>query len=527
MSEPFLERIITEPAMTVLAQLLARRLVVGDIVALEGDLGAGKSTFARALIRAYLANPEAEVPSPSFPILLTYDADARGDAASPPIAHYDWYRLSDPSELDEIGFADLRATHISLVEWPNLFPGVIDTAHLRITIAPVPARPDARRVTMTYVGAPEAPQRLTRLAALDACVSSLADDRTDDPIVCADHMSGDASSRAYTRLTTRDGKTLVLVDSPPMPDGAPLADGRPYSQHAKLAETLTPFLTVAAGLGTAGISAPRIVQAHERDGTAILEDLGTTPFDHAVRAGTYDQSRLWMAAVDTLVHLRQHITEAAVLPSWIASRPSLDLNVLTIELSLLTDWAFETQNGAAPRDDVRAAFFAEWVAELSGYVGEGAEFGVVLRDVHSPNLLWLPERNGHRRVGVIDFQDALQGPWAYDLVSLLQDARVDVDPALERAAFDHYCARVADIDPQFDRSTFERDYAVLGAQRACKIIGIFHRLEARDGKPSYMQHLPRVARALKHNLEHPALAQVANWFGHAMPDYAPDSIRTR
>ncbi|MEM1306770.1 MAG: tRNA (adenosine(37)-N6)-threonylcarbamoyltransferase complex ATPase subunit type 1 TsaE [Pseudomonadota bacterium] len=527
MSEPFLERIMTEPAMAVLAQLLARRVVAGDVVALEGDLGAGKSTFARALIRAYLTNPEAEVPSPSFPILLTYDADASRDAQSTPIAHYDWYRLSDPSELDEIGFVDLRATHISLVEWPNRFPGVIDDAHLHIAIASAPARPDARHVTMTYVGAPEPPQRLARLAALDACVAGLADDPTNDLIVCADHMSGDASSRAYTRLTTRDGHTLVLVDSPPMPDGAPLADGRPYSHYAKLAETLTPFLTVAEGLNAAGISAPRVVHAHEGDGTAILEDLGNTPFDHAVRAGTHDQARLWMAAVDTLVHLRQHVTEAAMLPSWIASRPSLDLDVLCIELSLLTDWAFAAENGAAPRDAVRAKFFSEWVAELSWYVRDDAETGVMLRDVHSPNLMWLPDRDGHRRVGVIDFQDALQGPWAYDLVSLLQDARVDVDPALERAAFDHYCARIADIDPKFDRSAFERDYAVLGAQRACKIIGIFHRLKARDGKPGYMQHLPRVARALKQNLEHPALAQVAGWFGGYMPAYAPDSFRTR
>jgi aminoglycoside/choline kinase family phosphotransferase len=139
-----------------------------------------------------------------------------------------------------------------------------------------------------------------------------------------------------------------------------------------------------------------------------------------------------------------------------------------------------------------------------------------LRDYHSPNLLWLPDRQGIRRAGLIDTQDCVRGHAAYDLVSLLQDARVDIGAEEEAELFDIYCAGRAN-DGTFNRTSFKAAYAILGVQRATKILGIFARLSKRDGKHGYLRHLPRVSGYLERNLRHPVLAPVQRWFARHLP----------
>ena len=141
----------------------------------------------------------------------------------------------------------------------------------------------------------------------------------------------------------------------------------------------------------------------------------------------------------------------------------------------------------------------------------------MLRDFHSPNLIWLPERDGIRRVGVLDFQDAQRGSAAYDLVSLLQDARVDVTEALEKTLFAHYCEAVRSHQPHFDEAEFIFAYNALGAQRSTKILGIFVRLAHRDGKQQYLAHLPRIWGYLQRNLRHVTLAPLAAWYEKHFP----------
>ena len=145
----------------------------------------------------------------------------------------------------------------------------------------------------------------------------------------------------------------------------------------------------------------------------------------------------------------------------------------------------------------------------------------MLRDYHSPNLLWLPERDDIARIGVLDFQDALIGPAAYDVASLLQDARVDVPEAMEMACSAATCARGGD-DPEFDTAAFTHLYATLAAQRATKILGIFARLDRRDGKPQYLRHMPRLWNYLQRSLAHPALAPLQAWYATNVP--APDGL---
>jgi aminoglycoside/choline kinase family phosphotransferase len=192
---------------------------------------------------------------------------------------------------------------------------------------------------------------------------------------------------------------------------------------------------------------------------------------------------------------------------------------LLIEAELLLDW-YLIKAGAAANEAARAEFVALWRMALAPVLEAPATW--VLRDFHSPNLLWLPNRNGIARVGIVDFQDALIGPAAYDVASLLQDARVDVPEQLEMNLLSRYVRMRLAQDRNFDTSGFTLLYATLAAQRATKILGIFARLQQRDGKPQYLRHMPRLWNYLQRSLAHPALAELKAWYAANVP--SPDGL---
>ena len=187
---------------------------------------------------------------------------------------------------------------------------------------------------------------------------------------------------------------------------------------------------------------------------------------------------------------------------------------MLIETELLLDW-FLPLLGATPSDEVCDSYIALWRAALTPALT--AQPTWVLRDYHSPNLLWLPERDGAARVGLLDFQDAVMGPAAYDLASLAQDARVNVTESMEIALLSRYTRARMKADPDFDARAFAQLYATMAAQRASKILGIFARLDRRDGKPQYLRHMPRVWAYLQRSLAHPALAALAAWYRINVP----------
>jgi aminoglycoside/choline kinase family phosphotransferase len=168
-----------------------------------------------------------------------------------------------------------------------------------------------------------------------------------------------------------------------------------------------------------------------------------------------------------------------------------------------------------PSGSVRAEFVNLWSETLMEVVAAPPTW--TLRDYHSPNLIWLPEREGLARVGLIDFQDAVLGHPAYDVASLLQDARVTVPAELELKLLGLYARERKAGDPAFDTTAFARAYAIMGAQRNTKILGIFARLDKRDGKPQYLPHLPRIEAYLARSLAHPALARLKGWYGAVLP----------
>lgn len=481
-----------EAATSELAAQIARALKAGDLVTLGGELGVGKTTFARALVRARAGDPELEAPSPTFTLLQTYDLP-RGV-----IVHADLYRLTGPEELEELGWDEAGEDAIVLVEWPDRLGAELPPDRLEINFDLGPA-PTARAARL--VGHGGFALRLARLRDGQKFLDDAGWGKAN-----RDHIQGDASSRAYERLTLGD-RTAILMDTPPRAPGAVVRDGKSYSELAKLATDARPFVAIADGLRALGYGAPEIYAADLKTGFLLVEDLGVEP---VVALGVPMAAR-YEAAVDLLadLHAKQVPAETPV-GSEVYRLPVYDVPAFLIECDLINDWYFPSVTGVSPDPEARAAFHALWTEALTPLTKGPLTWS--LRDYHSPNLTWRDGREGVHRLGVIDFQDAAMGPPAYDVVSLLQDARVDMPDGLEMALAARYLAARRKADPSFEPRDFARAYATLGAQRATKILGIFVRLAERDGKPGYLAHIPRVRRALEANLAHPDLAELAAWY---------------
>lgn len=490
------------------ADLLALVLRPGDFIALRGDLGTGKTTLARALVCALLDDLDAEVPSPTFTLVQTYET------ARLAVAHFDFYRLTCADQARELDLEEAAANGVVIVEWPERAEELLPSDRLDIRLTETTTDPSARRVALEGYGHWQA--RTARLAAMAGFLRAAgwwgARMRT---------LQGDASTRCYARLEDGSRRSL-LMDAPRRADGPPIRDGRPYSRIARLAEDVRPFVAVARALRRAGLSAPEIYAQDLDQGLLVLEDLGDRVFALELETGL-DQAIPWGAAVDALVHLRCNPVPAALtLGDGSCYRlPAYDRAALQIEVDLLLDWYWPALRGRGVPAATRAEFSHLWTTVFDPLLLQPT--GWVLRDYHSPNLIWLAKRAGIERVGVIDFQDALQGPPAYDLVSLLQDARLDVPAELEATLFDHYCNAVSAVEPDFDHAAFSFAYAALGAQRNTKILGIFARLACRDGKSQYLRHIPRIWRYLERDLAHAALRPLQEWYDRNFPQ----SERTR
>ena len=297
-------------------------------------------------------------------------------------------------------------------------------------------------------------------------------------------LAGDASFRRYERIA-RNGETLVLMDAPPDK------------------EDVRPFVAVSWLLRDCGLSAPEIRAEDSARGLLLLEDFGDALYSRVLADGG-DETALYSAAVDVLLALHARAPDTVDLPPYDDAR-------LQAEADLLVDWYLPDVLGEPTSDAGRRAYSNAWrtVFPLARAIPES----VVLRDYHADNLVWLDGRDGVGRVGLLDFQDAVVGPVVYDLVSLLEDARRDVAAPVVDAAI----ARYLSGRPEISRDAFTAAYAVMGAQRNCKIIGIFTRLWRRDGKPGYLDYLDRVFSHLENALAHPALAPVKDWLDAVLP----------
>jgi tRNA threonylcarbamoyl adenosine modification protein YjeE len=479
---------------------LALLISAGDVITLSGDLGAGKSAAARAMIRYFAGDDTLEVPSPTFTLAQTYELP------SFPLLHADLYRIEDPGELEEIGLDPLPEGVVTLIEWPDRAAHALPADRIDIAFSHRPALgASARAAEITGHG--KAAAQVARLAALRRFLEHSGYDHARRR-----RMAGDASTRSYARLY-QDDAVVILMNAPKRPDGPAIYRGKSYSAAVHLAEDVRPFVAVANALRAQGLSAPAIYHMDLDSGFLILEDLGS----EGVIGGTPPQPlpERYQMATDLLAMLH-HDPLPATLPLALQGTytiPDFDTEAMLIEIGLMLEW-YLPDRGADPGEAARAEFMALWHALLAR---QPADETWVLRDFHSPNLIWLEDRPGINKVGVIDFQDTLMGPPSYDLVSLLQGARIDVPEPLELAMFARYVAARRAADPAFDVATFAESYAVMSAQRNTRLLGTFARLNRRDGKPQYLRHQPRIWAYLHRSLAHPALAVLRDWYATHVP----------
>ncbi len=498
-----------ESALHGLVVEIANMLEPGDLVTLSGDLGAGKTTFTRAMIRHLAGDPKIAVPSPTFTLMQNYELPRF------PVVHADLYRLSNVSELAELGFDDLPENAVVFMEWPDRAESLLPADRIDIAFTMIPKQGiDARNVRITGFGKLAA--RIERVGAMRRFLEKYRYAEA-----ARTRLAGDASTRSYERIETSKGG-LMLMNSPRRPDGPPVRDGKPYSAIAHLAEDVVPFVAMAHGLRAYGFSAPEIFHSDLENGFLILEDFG----DELVVAGTPPQpiEDRYGAAVELLatLHLQNLPSTLPVVAGLAYDIPAYDMDAFLIEAELLLDW-FIPRTGASLSSGARDAFIALWRESLEPALNAPPTW--VLRDFHSPNLIWLPRRGDIGQIGLLDFQDALIGPAAYDLASLLQDARVDVPESLELSLLGRYAKLRRQADPDFDAAAFVALYATMAAQRATKILGIFARLEKRDGKPQYLRHMPRVWGYLQRALAHPSLAALAAWYTLYVPDFTATNTK--
>ena len=474
---------------------LALLIGPGDVITLSGDLGAGKTAAARAIIR-YLAGDDAlEVPSPTFTLAQTYELPPF------PLVHADLYRVNDASELEEIGLSPLPEGTVALIEWPERAASALPPDRIDIAFSHRPALgSNARAAEITGYG--KAAAQVARLKSLREFL-----DGAGYAEAKRQRMPGDASTRSYARLIRDDG-VVILMNSPRRPDG-----GKSYAAAVHLAENVKPFVAIANGLRERGFSAPAIHHADLDAGFLVTEDFGRAGFieDDPPRpiAERYE------AATDMLAALhREPLPEILPLaPQITYAIPVFDTDALLVEVGLMLEW-YLPDRGVEPSNNMRAEFVVMWRDLLDKSASAAGTSGRtwVLRDFHSPNLIWLDARPGIAKVGVIDFQDAVLGPAAYDLVSLLQDARIDVPEQLELALLTRYIKARLAADESFDPAGFAELYAVMSVQRNTRLLGTFARLNRRDGKPQYLRHQPRIWAYLSRSLAHPAIAPLREWY---------------
>ena len=459
----------TADTVAALGRLLALMMRGGQTLRLEGPVGAGKSHLARAFLRTRLRDPQAEVPSPSFTLVQPYT-----DAQGVEIAHVDLYRL-DGGDLPELGLDDLE-DGIRLIEWPDRLPA--DDAALTVALAPT--ADDRRAVTLS--GAAALWQDAARAAQIADFLQQAGWAGAEIAM-----LAGDASVRRYLRLSD-ETRSAVLMDAPPGSCG--------------------PTVAVTEWLRAKGFHAPRILAADAAAGLLLLEDLGDDLLARWLEANPTQATAAYGRVADLLADLHRHPPMESV--------PALDAGAAADQVGLFAEWYVPAAGG----DAGAVADLGSIVHDLCDRICAGAAPVMALRDLHAENIVW----QGERPLGLLDFQDAVAAHPAYDLASALQDVRRDVPPAVEAATIARYLQATGG-----DGDSFAAAYALLGTQRNLRIMGIFTRLCLRDGKPRYLDFMPRAWALIQRNLAHPALAPLAAALAAVPPPSQAvlDGIRAR
>lgn len=461
--------LLPDPAATRrLAKAAAGLAHPGDAILLEGELGAGKSEFARAFLRAAARNEELEVPSPTFTLVQVYET------AIGPVHHFDLWRLDGPHAMEELAWDDARAD-IVLVEWPDRLGALRPPQSLTIRLSLREGEVREAELAGWDDRLPKLLEQFRDAAAepgsgRDQAITRFLADKGYGA-ARREPLAQDASFRRYLRVVGGP-RPAVLMDAPPP-------------------EQVEPFLRIAAHLKGIGLSVPEILAADQSAGLVLEEDLGDDLFGAILTQANQDE--LFDAAIDALVAM-QLVPPPPGLPDWGADQ------MRETALGTLFDWWWPATFGSAAPDAARRDV-ARALDTMLIPIRTGPRC-FVHRDWFAGNLLWLPDRTPVRRVGIIDFQGASVGHPAYDLVSLLQDARREIPGALADRALARYLDRRPDLDPD----AFLRAYDACAAQRHLRVACQWVRLAVRDNRPNYLAYGPRTWHLLAAALTRPVAA---------------------
>ncbi|RCL01060.1 MAG: putative phosphotransferase [Candidatus Tokpelaia sp. JSC188] len=475
-----------EEATKRLGEDLALALKKGDLVILHGDLGTGKSILVRALIRTIADNAMLEVPSPTFTLVKTYD-DLRLI-----VTHADLYRVDRLEEIEELGFEQALEDGILLIEWPKETEKMFGIAQFSIFLE---YEGDGRLVTIKTEK--DATARFERSFFIR---SFLKENKREKAI--RRYFLEDASRRSYeTLMLGKTSEILMDAQEPTFSDEAQYS----YAQTVHLATRIDRFIGIDRLLRENGFAAPKIHAADINAGLLIMENLGNAKiFDDKGQP----IAKRYLACAKLLAGLHQKKwPQHQVWPDIILNIPVYDKKAMHAEVTLLLEWYLPYILQTKINETMRKNFYACWDTLFDHL--QQTETSLVLRDFHSPNIIWRPRRKETQRLGLIDFQDAVIGPTVYDLVSLGQDARITIPRTLEAKIISHY---KDNRKVNFDARNFDIAYAIVGALRASKILGIFVRLERRDKKSHYLRHLPRIIDYLLRNLNAPVLQSLKNCY---------------
>lgn len=476
---------------------IAPRLNKGDWLLLSGDLGAGKTELARCIIRQ-IFGVHTDVPSPTFTLIQHYE--------SPEIKllHTDLYRLESSEEIAELGLLD-ETDSIVLVEWPEKLGVYMPEKAVTIHLEDVGS---IRQCTLHV-----APDNADFFHGLDDFINRekvLTDflEKNGYGQAVRTTLAGDASSRRYERLEM-DNKRFILMDWPALPN-----ENDDYKAKVFLSKSVTDFRDICAYLIRCGLSAPEIYAQDDAQGLLVLEDFGQHNFTETIDAKDPHLPILYHESIMALAALYHHAdTENPQTNARQFSTPvRYDKAIILTEIQKFIDWYMPSLEKTLP-DSALVAWEEIWGALVTKLEAMRVHDVMMLRDVHSPNLHWLDNRQSIRRVGFIDIQDGIAGHPAYDVVSLLQDARRDLPKDFEGRFKALYVTETG-----LDAGDFDTAYNIFGVQRNLRILGIFVWLSKVQGKSSYLQHIPRVNGYIKAGLAHAALADLRGWFETYVPE---------
>lgn len=459
-----------------LAKVISQYSNKHDVILLEGDLGAGKTTFSKFFIN-HFSEIKHNVTSPTFNIVQTYKSNKCN------IWHFDLYRLKNSLEIIEIGLEEALDEGLTIIEWFEIANDYLPEDYLEIKID----NSNDKRIATLFANG-------SWVKRLEKIQNKYQEDR--EKIIAdflhfnnlgnarVEKLKADASFRTYRRIYDSK-KTLILMNAPPA-----------Y-------EDISKFILVDEYLRKQNLNAPEILGYNIKNGLMLLQDFGNNLFTTILNECSKQElcvkeKELYIKAVNVLDGLKKISDIGSKIPKY-------DDNLLLKEVKLLTDWYLPYKFDSEDHIQKESEYIEIWQELLKKINIFDNVF--VHRDFHADNLLYLNDFDGIKQIGLLDFQDAVIGSPIYDLISLLEDARRDVLPQTVEE-----CKKIFLKNNNFNINDFNMAYNIIAAQRNCKIIGIFIRLSVRDNKQNYLDYLPRVWNHLKNDLNHPDLKPLKDWF---------------